>query len=118
MNLGPAVRVLDELTWAGQHRALVLQVPGQPRQPVLQPPPAARKQHMDLPVLRHTRAGPAVDVDHVPLDHHHPVGMIGQDPGGQQPGDAAAQHARGIEPDGRPLGGPGFRQPREGGNRR
>jgi hypothetical protein len=118
MHLGPAVRVLDELTRAGQYRALVLQVPGQPGQPVLQPAPAARKQHMYLPVLRHPRAGPALGVDRVPLDHHHPAGMIGQDPGGQQPGDAAAQHAGGVEPDGRPLGGPGIRQPREGGNRR
>lgn len=32
---------------------------------------------MDLPVLRNARAGPAVDINHIPLDHNHLAGMIG-----------------------------------------
>jgi len=73
---------------------------------------------MNLPVLRHSDAGPAVDVDRVPLDQHHPAGVIGQDPGRQQAGDAAAQHAGRVEPDDGPRRGPSVHQPREGGSRR
>jgi hypothetical protein len=32
---------------------------------------------MDLPVLRNARAGPVVDINHIPLDHNHLAGMIG-----------------------------------------
>jgi hypothetical protein len=50
-----------------------------------------------LSILRDPYSRTAVDLDIVAFDDQHGVSVIGKNPRGHQAGDAATQHASGVE---------------------
>ena len=52
---------------------------------------------MPLAILRNPSSWTSFGVDFVAFDDQHRAGVIGEHPRGQQTGDAAAQHAGGVE---------------------
>jgi hypothetical protein len=93
-----AVGVVREHGRSAQNRALVLGLPGQPREPALELGPAGRQQDMHLPPVGHAnpRGVFRIRAPLVPFDHNHALGVVGEDPCGEEPSDAAAQHHCGI----------------------